>query len=131
MASKATQTDTQNKPSQDPSSMQKQNSIWNKNAIFLLPISLLLSGPTTSLYCSSGSLSDINTTKYLQQHHNHWHLFSDTLTSHSRYIYFIILCKQNYVKKNTHFILKNTNNIYKITYQMYGNYLHYTNSWNQ
>lgn len=67
--------------------------ILKQNAIFPLPMFPLPSGPTTSLYCPTSSPSDINTTKYLQ-HHNHWHLFSDTITSHSRFIllYLWYLC---------------------------------------
>jgi len=65
-----------------PSSI--QNSFSKKNAIFPLPVFPLPPGPTT--YCPTPSLSDIiTTTKYLQ-HHNHWHLFSDTITSHTRFI---------------------------------------------
>lgn len=60
-----------------PSSM--QNSFSKKNAFFPLPMFPLPPGPTT--YCP--------TTKYLQ-HHNHWHLFSDTITSHTRFFFFLL-----------------------------------------
>lgn len=68
MASRATETDRQTKPSQRILLLLNAKTQSEQNAIFLLAMFYPLSGPTTSLYYPSGSHPDIHTTKYNQLH---------------------------------------------------------------